>query len=95
MTGSSPAMRPSTNSIPALLNPTPRTREVGSCEPAEGRSHSHAPGRLHGLLDHGQQLDLQGVQIDLLAEPGRERLGGAGGVVAAPVAAAALGLARR
>jgi len=31
------------------------------------------------------------VQVDLLAEPGRERLDGAGGVGAAPVEAAALG----
>jgi hypothetical protein len=38
---------------------------------------------LHGLLDHRQQLASQGLEVDLLAQPGAERL-----VVAAPVEAA-------
>jgi hypothetical protein len=45
-------------------------------------------GRLHGLVDHPQQLALQGVQVDLVAQPGREGVQGAGGVVAAAVEAA-------
>src|SRR6266536_6158070 len=44
-------------------------------------------GRLHGLVDYGQQLAGQGVQVDLLAQPGAEPLDGLGGVVAAPVEA--------
>jgi hypothetical protein len=44
-------------------------------------------GRLHGLLDHSQQLGGQGVQVDLLAQPGAEGRHCLGGVVAAPVEA--------
>jgi hypothetical protein len=44
-------------------------------------------GRLHRLVDHGQQLGGQGVQVDLVAQAGREPLDGAGGVVAAAVEA--------
>jgi hypothetical protein len=43
--------------------------------------------RLHGLVDHGQQLGGQRVQVDLLAQPRAEPLDGAGGVVAAAVEA--------
>ena len=45
------------------------------------------PGWLHGPVDHGQQLAVQGVQVHLVAEAGREPLDGAGGVVAATVEA--------
>ncbi len=44
-------------------------------------------GRLHGLVDHGQQLAPEGVQVDLVAEAGREPLHGPGGVIAAAVEA--------
>jgi hypothetical protein len=51
-------------------------------------SHSTQPqrrlGRLHRLVDHGQQLGGEGVQVGLPAQPA-ERLDCAGGVVAAPV----------
>jgi hypothetical protein len=30
-------------------------------------------GWLHGLVDDGQQLAVQGVQVDLVAEAGRSR----------------------
>jgi hypothetical protein len=46
------------------------------------------PGRLDGLVDHGQQLALESVQVDLLAQVGGEAGHGAGGVEAAPVEAA-------
>jgi hypothetical protein len=49
-------------------------------------------GRLHGLVDHGQQLAVQGVQVDLVAQAGAERGDGAGGVVAAVEAAVDRGL---
>ena len=45
-------------------------------------------GRLHGLIDHGQQLDGQGVEVDLLVQPIAERGDPLGGVVAASVEAA-------
>jgi hypothetical protein len=41
------------------------------------------PRRLHGLLGHGQQLGLQGAQVDLDVQAGAERLDELGGVVAA------------
>src|SRR6266542_6733461 len=44
-------------------------------------------GGLHRLVDHGEQLCGQRVQVDLLAQAGNERLNGAGRVVAAPVEA--------
>src|SRR5512133_366183 len=50
-----------------------------------GSKPKRDPGRLHGLLDHRQQLAGQGLQVDLLAQPPAERLDHAGGVVAAPV----------
>ena len=40
------------------------------------------------MVDHGQQLAVQGVQVDLVAEAAAERLNCAGGVVAAVVEAA-------
>jgi hypothetical protein len=40
------------------------------------------------VVDHGQQLGVQGVQVDLVAQAGREPLEGAGGVRAAAVEAA-------
>jgi hypothetical protein len=40
------------------------------------------------VADHRQQLGLQGPQVDLVPQPGREPLDGAGGVVAAAVEAA-------
>ena len=45
-------------------------------------------GGLHRLSDHGQQLGVERVQVDLVAQPDREGVEGAGGVVAAPVEAA-------
>ena len=49
-----------------------------------GRSHSDAwVGWLHGLVDHGQDLGGQGVQVDLVAQAGAERLDHPAGVVAA------------
>src|SRR5829696_864081 len=47
---------------------------------------------LHGLVDHGAQLGRQGVQVDLVAQPGAERLDRSGSVVAAPVEAPVHGL---
>src|SRR5918999_1030461 len=40
------------------------------------------PRRLHGLVDPLEELGAQGVRVDLVAQPGRERLDGPGGVVA-------------
>jgi hypothetical protein len=42
---------------------------------------------LDRLVDHRQQLALQGVQVNLIPEPGREPLHGPRGVVAAAVKA--------
>jgi len=42
-------------------------------------------GRLHGLVGHGQQLGVEGVQVDLLARAVAERRELLGGVVAAAV----------
>jgi hypothetical protein len=39
------------------------------------------------VLHHGEQLGGQGVQVNLLAQPGAERLNRLGGVVAAAVKA--------
>ncbi len=44
-------------------------------------------GRLHGMFDHGQQLGMEGVQVDLVPQPHREPLQGTGRVIAAPVEA--------
>jgi hypothetical protein len=44
-------------------------------------------GRLYGLVDNSQQLGMECVQVDLVSQPHRERLHGAGGVIAAPVEA--------
>ena len=44
-------------------------------------------GRLHRLVNYGHQLGREGVQVDLVAEAGAERLDGLGRVVAAPVEA--------
>jgi len=57
-----------------------------------GRSHGRSKpqrhlGRLHGLIDHAELLDGQGVQVDLLAQPSAEPLDGPGSVVAAAVEA--------
>src|SRR5215204_5347108 len=49
-------------------------------------------GRLHRLVDQGQQLGREGVQVDLLVQPPAERLDGGRGVVAAPVEAPVDGL---
>jgi hypothetical protein len=43
--------------------------------------------RLHRLLDHGSQLGGEAIQVDLLAQAGRESLDRAGGVIVAPVEA--------
>src|SRR6266545_7011447 len=45
------------------------------------------PGRLHGLLDHRQQVGSQRVQVDLLAQPRAERVDGPCRVVAAAIEA--------
>jgi len=50
---------------------------------ATGRSHSGRLGRLHRLLDDGERLDGERVEVDLLAQAGGECFYGAGGVVAA------------
>jgi hypothetical protein len=50
-----------------------------------GSKPQRDPGRLHGLVDHHQQLGGQGVQIDLLAQMVAERRDPLGSVVAAPV----------
>ena len=42
---------------------------------------------MHGVVDHGQQLAVEGVQVDLVAQAQGEAVHGAGGVVAAPVEA--------
>jgi hypothetical protein len=52
-----------------------------------GRQPQRRLGGLHGLVNRGQQLGRQRVQVDLVAEAGAERLDGPGGVVAAPVEA--------
>jgi hypothetical protein len=59
---------------------------VRGCAGGRPQPQRHA-GRLHRLLHHRQQLGGQGVQVDLLAQPGAEPLNGPGGVVAAPVEA--------
>src|SRR5512133_1242654 len=41
----------------------------------------------HGLVDHGQELGRERVQVDLFPEPSAERLDGLGRVVAAAVEA--------
>jgi hypothetical protein len=64
-----------------------RSAYVGGRELAEGRSQSDALVGGHSLVDHGQQLGREGVQVDLLSKPCRERLHGAGGVVVAAVEA--------
>jgi len=43
---------------------------------------------LHGLVDHGQQLAVEHVKVDLVAQAQGEAVHGAGGVVAAAVEAA-------
>jgi hypothetical protein len=58
------------------------------CSPALPESApqpQRGPGGLHGLGDHLEQLGVQGVQVDLVAQAGRERLDGPGGVVATAV----------
>jgi hypothetical protein len=50
-----------------------------------GHQPQRGIGRLHGLVDHGQQVSGQQVEIGLLPEPGGEDLDGLGGVVAAAV----------
>jgi hypothetical protein len=55
--------------------------------PAVIAEATRTPGRLHGLVDHGQQFGVQGVQVDLAAEADAERLDGLGGVVPAAVEA--------
>jgi hypothetical protein len=49
-----------------------------------GQGPGRGPGRLDRLVDHGQQLGREGVQADLLAQAGAERLHGPGGVTAEP-----------
>ena len=44
-------------------------------------------GRLHRLLGHGEQLGREGVEVDLLAQPGTEGGHRLGGVVVAAVEA--------
>jgi hypothetical protein len=51
------------------------------CRPEPER----CPGWFHGLVDHGQELVGQGVQVELLAQAGGEPLDGGRGIVAAPV----------
>src|SRR4029450_1867572 len=46
------------------------------------------PGRLHGLVDRGQQLVREAVQGDVVTQGGGEGLDGPGRVVAAAVEAA-------
>src|SRR5215211_3554283 len=61
--------------------------------PGQPRAHGRGAepqgglGGLHGLVDHAQQLGVQGGQVDLVAEADREGVHGAGGVVAAAVEA--------
>src|SRR5829696_4508084 len=57
-----------------------------------GPEPQRGAGRLHRLVDHGQQLGREGVQVDLLVQLAAERLDGGGGVVAAPVEAPVDGL---
>src|SRR6266511_1107043 len=63
-------------------SPARRGAEVG-----RGSQPQRRPGGLHGLVDDGQQLGGQGVQVDLLAEAAAEGGDGLGGVVAAAVEA--------
>jgi hypothetical protein len=42
---------------------------------------------LHRLVDHAEQLGRERVEVELLTQPGGERLDGLGGVVAAAVEA--------
>jgi hypothetical protein len=52
-----------------------------------GSKPQRDPGRFHGLVNDRQQLGREGVEVDLVAQAGRERLDGLGRVVAAPVEA--------
>src|SRR5215207_170607 len=80
--GRGTAPGPSIADAPDDRNPASTPPLGGVAEPERG------PGRLHGLVDHGQQLAMQGVQVDLVPQPGREPLHGPAGVVAAAVEAA-------
>jgi hypothetical protein len=52
------------------------------------RSKQRHPGRLHGLVNDRQELGGEGIQVDLVAPAGGERLDGLCGVVFASVEAA-------
>jgi hypothetical protein len=52
-----------------------------------GSKPEHDPGRLHGLVHDRQQLAAEGVEVDLVAQAGGERLDGLDGVVLAAVEA--------
>ena len=53
-----------------------------------GSKPQRDPGRLHRLVNHRQQLGGEGIEVNLLAQPGGERLDRVGRVVSAPVEAA-------
>jgi hypothetical protein len=80
----------SPTSWPAQIGASDRRRfEVGKasrCRPT-GPAAKGGSGGLHGLVDHGQQVAVEGVQVDLVPQPGRELVDGAGGVIAAAVEA--------
>ena len=72
------------------VGPGSRPWRPGSCARGAGWGRSKPQrglGRLHGLVDDRQQLTAEGVEVDLIAQAGRERLDGLGGVVLAAVEA--------
>ena len=53
-----------------------RRRSVGCGRRSLGSQPQRCRGWLHGLVDHGQQLRVQGGQIELVAEAGAEGVDG-------------------
>src|SRR5215204_602791 len=96
-TGTPPGARPAApyHSGPAPARP-PWRPSAGKATTTDGVRSPSLPlaqpqrcrGRLHGVVDHAQQLAGQGVQVDLVTQAGAEGGDRLGGVVAAAVEAA-------
>src|SRR5829696_9592444 len=72
------------------VGPGSRPWRTGSCARGAvwgGSKPDRDPGWLHGLVDDRQQLAGEGVEVDLVAQAGGERLDGLGGVVPSAVEA--------
>jgi len=66
------------------------TSELYPRSQLRGSKPERGSGRLHRLVDHGQQLGRERVRVDLIAQAGAERLDRASGVKAATVEAPAV-----